>query len=224
MDLASTFHAVSTFFKDNKDLLTIAIAAVGGTLALIRYWKDQSWQKKQFAYDYAQKVFGEAKTMTALRMMDWRNGSIPKEIAAEYELAEADRKWTTDEVARALRVHDDPPTEEQGRFSPKEYVIRELFDACLAHFERLGHFMKAGVISATDFPTTLAYYPEIMVEKRLDKLRGPLRAYMKRYKFDYACFLFDEIERYARTAGPPHEDPGMGVDDGTEASEALAAR
>ena len=92
-------------------------------------------------------------------------------------------------------MHDDPQS--NPIFGPKEYVIRELFDACLARFERLGHFMKSGVISAKDFPTTLAYYPEIMAEGRSTNLWGPLERYMVRYKFDYACALFRELRELA---------------------------
>ncbi len=196
MDVCTTFECVSDFFENNKDMLTIGVAVCGGGLALLRYWRDQSWRKKQFAYDYAQNVFGDRKTMTALRMIDWSNGDIPKDIAKDYGLKEADREWTRAEVAKALRAHDapvDPADPAKGKFSRKEYVIRELFDACLAHFERLGHFMKSRVISAEDFPTTLAYYPQIMTDPRLQELRQPLRDYMTKYKFDYAGYVFDAL-------------------------------
>src|SRR5437868_2637385 len=193
MDVCTTFECVSHFFEHNKDLLSIAVAIIGGGLALLRYWRDQSWKKKQFAYDYAQNVFGDRKTMTALRMLDWSNGAIPEDIAKDYGLAEADRQWTRPEVARALRAHDDPSDPTRGNFSSKEYVIRELFDACLAHFERLGHFMRSRVISVEDFPTTLAYYPQIMADRRLDQLRKPLRDYMTKYKFGHAGYVFDAL-------------------------------
>src|SRR4030095_5931965 len=148
MDLCTTFSCVSKFFELNKDMLTIVIAAIGGGLALLRYWRDRSWDKKQFAYDYAERVLDDQKTMTALRMLDWANGKIPGEVAKDYGLADDKREWTREEVAEALRQHDKVPVRP---FSPKEYVIRELFDACLARFERLGHFMESRVISAEDF-------------------------------------------------------------------------
>jgi hypothetical protein len=209
MDLYASFHSVSGFFTDNKELLTIGGAAVGGGLALVRFWRDRSWDKKQFAYDYAERVFGDARTMTALRMLDWSNGSIPEELAKEYELV-GDRAWTQQQVADALRLHDDANAGARA-FTHKEYVIRELFDACLARFERLGHFVDSGVISARDLPTTLAYYPQIMVEARLKVLREPLERYMKRYKFDHACTLFRQLAKIATKDGPASDGPGMAV-------------
>jgi hypothetical protein len=95
-----------------------------------------------------------------------------------------------------------------------------LFDACLARFERLGHFMKSGVISAKDFPTTLAYYPQIMAEGRLTSLWGPLERYMLRYKFDYACDLFKELRELAaeEAADSDHSQP-MTVTEGRPVRE-----
>ena len=194
MDFADTFRAISGFFTTHKEMLTILGALIGGGLALKRYWSDQSWRKKQFAYDYVQNVFSDGKAMTALRMLDWSSGSIPHEIAKEYELAADDRSWDQDDVAGALRPHDQDPSDPLlGGYSDKEYVIRELFDTCLAHFERLGHFMKSGVISKEDFPTTLSYYAQIMREPRLQPIHGPLRTYMKRYGFGNALYLFDKL-------------------------------
>ena len=210
MDVCTTFACVSSFVTTNKDLLSIGFAIIGGGLALLR---DQSWRKKQFAYDYAQNVFGDRKTMTALRMIDWSNGDIPEDIAKDYGLKEADRQWTRAEVARALRAHDDPSDPTKGKFSRKEYVIRELFDACLAHFERLGHFMKSRVISAEDFPTTLAYYPQIMADPRLKDLRQPLRDYMTKYKFGYAAYVFDALGSDAEAAAGASDPGDMTVSD-----------
>jgi len=199
MDNHTLFDGVSQFFTANKEMLTILVAAIGGGTALFRFWRDRSWDKKQFAYDYAEKVFDDPRTMTALRMLDWGGGEIPADLALQFGLADAQRRWTSAEVCEALRVHDDPAS--KPGFSQKEYVIRELFDACLARFERLGHFMKSGVISATDFPTTLAYYPQITAEGRLKDLWGPLERYMKRYKFDHACELFRQLRQIALEDG-----------------------
>ncbi len=162
-------------------------------------------------------MFGDRKTMTALRMIDWSNGDIPKDIAKDYGLKEADREWTRAEVAKALRAHDapvDPADPAKGKFSRKEYVIRELFDACLAHFERLGHFMQSRVISAEDFPTTLAYYPQIMTDPRLQELRQPLRDYMTKYKFDYAGYVFDALGEDVAAGAVGAGDMTIGDDKG----------
>jgi len=196
MDTHTLFSSISSFFTTNKEMLTILVAAIGGGTALFRFWRDRSWDKKQFAYDYAERVFDDARTMTALRMLDWGGGEIPADLAQQFGLPDSDRGWTSAEVREALRVHDDPNAN-PAPFSQKEYVIRELFDACLARFERLGHFMKSGVISGRDFPTTLAYYPQITAEGRLQQLWDPLQAYMVRYKFRYACALFRELRGIA---------------------------
>ena len=194
MSLIAGFSALSDFFTSNEAMVTIVAAGMGGGLALKRYWSDQSWQKKQFAYDYAQRVTDDCKAMTALRMLDWGSGTIPEVIATEYELLDDQRKWTADEVAKALRIHDRDAAGETGdNYSRKEYVIREVFDTCLAHFERLGHFLESGVLSRNDFPTTLGYYVEIMGEQRLATIRGPLFAYMKRYGFGHACYVFERL-------------------------------
>jgi hypothetical protein len=203
MTFTTGFNALSHFFDAHEVFLTLIAAAIGGTLALTRYWSDQAWKKKQFAYDYAQKVFDDRKAMTVLRMLDWTDGSIPQDIAKDYELDEDDRYWGQAEVVAALRVHDqDPDDPTLGGYSDKEYVIRELFDACLGHFERLGHFMKTGVITKSDFPTTLAYYAEIMNEARLEPIRAPLFRYMRRYSFDNACYVFEALGRAAPSRLP----------------------
>jgi hypothetical protein len=192
------FQPTLAFFEHHKELLTIVLAAIGGAWALGRYWRDQSWKNKQFAYEYAESVFRDPRTMTALRMLDWSKGRIPKSLAEEYGLRD-NSTWTAEEVGLALRPHDpavgqtpeaspdespdsddDATTQggaKEGRFSPKEFLIRELFDDCLARFERLGNFMKARVISKEDFRSTLAYYPKIMAEPRLNDIREPLRNY-----------------------------------------------
>ncbi len=194
MDLATTFHTVSAFFEHNSDLLTISAGAVAGALALSRYWADQAWKKKQFAYDYANRVFEDRQAMAALHMIDWSNGDIPKDIAAEYDLDPDHRFWDQAEVARALRPHDEDPEDATlGGFSPKEYVIRELFDRCLAHFERLGHFLKSGIISRDDFPTSLAYYIHVTQEDRLQPLADQLARYLDRYGFENVRYLFREL-------------------------------
>ena len=189
MDLTT----IAQFFTANKDMLTILGALAGGGFALQRYRSDQSWRKKEHAYDYAQRVFADPKAMTALRMLDWSSGTIPEDLAREFEVDADDRHWTQAEVAKALRLHDETPDPGLGSFSAKEYAIRESFDACLAHFERLGHFMKSGVISKRDFPTTLAYYAKVVREPRLGDVQGPLRRYMLRYNFDHACYVFDKL-------------------------------
>lgn len=194
MDCATTFNSFSCFFTAHKDMLAILGALIGGGLALTRYWSDQAWKKKQFAYDYAERVLNDRKATAGLRMLDWGSGTIPEDIAKEYELLDEKRKWTAAEVATALRVHDRKAAGQVGdNFSRKEYVIRELFDVCLAHFERLGHFMKSGVISKGDFPTTLAYYAQIMREPRLAPIREPLFKYMERYGFGNACYVFEKL-------------------------------
>lgn len=203
MDWAALFEQVSQFFKNNKDMLTLLAGGVAGTFALTRYWSDQKWAKKQFAYDYAQRVFDDPKAMSALHMLDWSNGEFPDAIAAEYKLKPTELTWDQSIVVGALRVHDLNPEGEQ--FDAREWAIRELFDACLAHFERLGHFVESGVLSAKDFPTTLAYYIRLMDEARMTEVWGPLHRYMKRYGFDDACRLFDRLlkeqKRAARTIG-----------------------
>lgn len=194
MDISSGFYDVSHFFKDNKDFLTIMAGALGGGLALKRYWSDQTWRKRQFAYDYAQKVFDDPKSMMALRMLDWSNGEVPAELAKEYSLPETERSWNLGEVATALRLHDrNSEGTNGGEFSKKEYLIREIFDACLAHFDRLGNFVSSRILSISDFPTTLGYYVRILDEARLAPVRKPLLDYMARYGFDDAHRLFERL-------------------------------
>ena len=89
MDLAASFEQVSSFFKHNEAMLTLLAGGAAGTFALTRYWSDQKWSKKQFAYDYAQRVFDDPKAMAALHMLDWTNGEFPDAIAAEYKLSPA---------------------------------------------------------------------------------------------------------------------------------------
>lgn len=194
MGLAGQFAAVSAFFKANKDMLAFVAGVIGGGLALYRYWRDQQWKKKQLAYDYAQGVLNDPKAMTALRMLDWANGAFPQAIAEEYELAPDQRHWDQDEVAAALRLHDVNPYDQGlGNYSPKEYAIRDLFDHTLAHFERLGHFMRARIIGRRDFPTTLAYYITLLDEPRLEPIRDRLMAYVERYDFDHAAYVIKRL-------------------------------
>ena len=195
------FHNVSSFFKDNEQLLTISGAVVAGWFGFSRYRADEKWKKLQAAFDYAQRIFDDQKAMTALRMLDWDNGEFPAEIASEFKLAGPDMQWDRGVLIAALRVHDGDPGKPQGeQYDPREYAIRELFDVCLAHFERLGHFVRSGILSTRSFPTTLAYYARIMNEDRSRELSQALFRYMLRYDFDDAHALFERLAK--REAAP----------------------
>ncbi|HVR90537.1 MAG TPA: hypothetical protein VHG29_05530 [Novosphingobium sp.] len=194
MPIVTPFEQLSAFFEHNEAMLTLLGGGAAGAFALTRYWADQRWTKKQFAFDYAQRVFDDPKAMTALRMLDWSNGEMPEGIAAEYGLDPAGRAWDAALVASALRVHDADPAKPQGeQYPPLEYAIRELFDVLLAHLERIGHFVKSGVLAIDDVPASLAYYARLMEEERSKDVWRPLQRYMLRYGYADALQLFERI-------------------------------
>ena len=77
MDLIAALPNLLEFYEVHKDLLTLLTAAAGGGLALQRYRADQAWKKKQFAFDFVQKIFDNPRAMAALRMLDWDSGQLP---------------------------------------------------------------------------------------------------------------------------------------------------
>jgi hypothetical protein len=187
----------------NTEWATIILTVVGGGLALWRYWSDQVWKKRKFAYDYAESIFANPAAMTALHMIDYGSGVIPKVVAEEYELADADRRWDQAEVVRALRAHDDDPANPaSGLFTDKEFVIRELFDTCLSRFERLGHLMKDRAISTADYPSSLFYYVRVLEEGRATALGKQLDRYIVRYRFENTRYLFERLRDRSPKAAP----------------------
>lgn len=179
------------FIEDHATLATLLVAGLGGGFALLRHRADQAWQKKQFAFDYVQQIFDDPKSMSALRMLDWDSGEIPAPLATEFGLDAASTRWTAGEVAHALRVHDAPTGKaDQGAFSRKEYAIRELFDACLTHLDRLGHFLRTGIIAPGDVPAAISYYPKLAAEARCKERMAALGGYIERYLYSDARHLF----------------------------------
>ncbi|MFM5885899.1 MAG: hypothetical protein ACKOQ3_11365 [Novosphingobium sp.] len=199
MDITIATGGAGSAFQTIKDNVTFLLAALGGGVALWRYWDDQRWKKKQFAYDYAERMLADERALSALRMLDWTNGRFSQPIIEEFELGPdkqgrgdpAETYWDQADVVRALRHHGPSASEPLGAaFSPREYAIRSLFDHALSYFERLGEFVRTRVISKRDFPNTLAYYITLLDEPRLADLRGPLLGYMETYRYTSTLLLF----------------------------------
>ena len=199
MDIVFTSAAAHSGFDTIKDAVTFTLATLGGGLALWRYWDDQRWKKKQFAYDYAERMLADERALSALRMLDWTNGRFSQPIIAEFELGRdaqgqgdpLEIYWDQGDVIRALRHHGPSAAEPFGAaFTSREYAIRSLFDHALSYFERLGEFVRTRVISQRDFPNTLAYYITLLDEDRLRDLRGPLLRYMETYRYTSTLYLF----------------------------------
>lgn len=199
MDIVAALPDLLGFFEGHGDLLALLTAATGGGVALQRHRADQAWKKKQFAFDFVQKIFDDARAMAALRMLDWDSGWVPEAVAKEFGLQPGECQWDQSEVARALRVHDaDTGDAAQGLFDRKEYTMRALFDACLSDFDRLGHFLRTRVIGIDDVPAAIAYYPQLESEVRCADRLAALHAYMDRYKYTDAKHLFVRVAEHYR--------------------------
>ena len=180
---------------DHDGFLTLLTAAIGGFVALAHYRSDKAWQKKQFAFDFVERMFDDDRTMAALRMLDWDNGEFTAKIMSDFKLDKTAGHWSAAEVAQALRDHDSRHPG-AGEFTRKEYAIRELFDACLNHFDRLGHFLRTGIIAADDVPGAITYYPLLGREARGKERNAALLAYMRRYRYTDAGHFFAEVEKH----------------------------
>lgn len=199
MDITVLTGGTTASLSAYKEIGGYLIAIVGGTIALWRYWNDQNWKRKQFAYDYAEKMLADERALSALRMLDWTNGSFSKPIIEEFSLIDGtdeiqfvnETSWSQADVILALRHHGPSELEPDGaQYPPREYAIRSLFDHALAYFERLGEFVRTGVIAKQDFPNTLAYYITLLDEPRLAPLRGPLLNYAEKYRYTSTLYLF----------------------------------
>jgi hypothetical protein len=199
MDITVVTGGATTGLSAYKEIGGYLIAVVGGAIALWRYWNDQNWKRKQFAYDYAERMLADERALSALRMLDWTNGSFSKPIIEEFSLSdgtgenqsEDETSWNQADVCWALRHHGPSQMEPDGAlYPPREYAIRSLFDHALAYFERLGEFVRTGVITKQDFPNTLAYYITLLNEPRLAPLRGPLLNYAEQYRYTSTLYLF----------------------------------
>ena len=153
-----------------------------------RYASEQNWQRKQFAYDYAERIAQDADVSLALKMIDWTQNTVSTADAARHGCNPF--QWTIVMVAGAP---DDHNNRGGAGFTKEESLIRTVFDAMLEKFERLGAFLDDGVLNRDDFPTTFKYYVDVLNEPRLAPLSGQLSAYMSRYGFVRARSLFARL-------------------------------
>lgn len=190
------------YLKGHKELVEFGLKTIGGlafivgaAIGLRRYLFQLKWQRRQFAYDYAERIVENPDVKLAMMMIDWSTKTMAAEDAKR--LGCSPFQWNAAMIAKALDDHDSRPN---GVYSSEETAIRTVFDAFLARFDRLGDFVECGIIKIEDFPGSLSYYITIMNEKRLESVSAKLSQYMLRYGSPKARRLFGMLG--AKDFGP----------------------
>lgn len=174
----------SAWGTHSKDLIAIVAGVGGGAFALWRHRGDESWKRRQFAFDYADAVFADPACQLAMNMIDWygAEGVAPESLTG---VKGKPIRWSAGDVARALRIN-------AYGFTPDEYIIRSAFDALLNRLERLSEFVRRGTLPANDFPSSLKYYLA-RARQRSDGLGEAFYIYLAHYQFGCTAWLAARI-------------------------------
>src|SRR5262249_45370845 len=125
-------------------------------------------------------------------MFDWGSRRIPLYPDREVE-SERYVRLTNEAVANALMLHEDRP---EG-FSDLEAVIRAAFDRALDGLERFHSYVDTGLVQLSDLRPYLKYWAVSLCRPRSPRPKDHrlvrLTAYMKRYGFEGALGLLEQI-------------------------------
>jgi hypothetical protein len=125
--------------------------------------RDLRWRQAQIGYELVEKMLSDRAAWDAMQMLDWAD------VILELPGGGEKFRLTREEVDHALR-----PVRE--RFTPKEKLVRDDFDALFYHMSRLDKSVTIELTTLDDVSLPIEYYIEQMASRR-----PVMEAYMKAF-------------------------------------------
>jgi hypothetical protein len=141
---------VAKFLQDYKELLTLALATVGGVFALWRWTVDQKWRRVLHAQSLIEKFLQKENTADALEILD----VVDEEIEFEFpDKSKKKIKLTNDFLIGALSTFDQKEINEEP-----EIVVRIILDEFFEDLSIFQNHIDAGLIKLKDIKPYLEYW------------------------------------------------------------------
>jgi len=204
--------------------ITLGLTAIGSVLALVQYGYNSKQANAQKSRERAvsaatqlERFYSDPNVKFALVMLDYQNAAF----SLNYNGAQLSLGVTPELLKSALSWHVDRLVPSQvGHgcaeevFTPTEQAVRDIFDNCFNHLERIELLIKNDVIAKADFGDLFSYWLQLIGERPLqddsiDHLTNDLREtiwiYLRKYRYDGVIRLFERYGRAAPSGQAPNE-------------------
>ena len=201
-------------------LIITAIELIGAAIAffigLKQYDRAQKWKRAEFLANEMKDLLADPKAVNALTMIDWGARRI-KLHGVEDDPARNKRTLVTYRMqCSALMPHTfessqvssgAPEVVENSdaagdgsalrTFLPEEALIRDCYDALLDRLDRLGAYLEARLMSASDMKPYVGYYIDEIAAQTRDPTEAlwnvTFLAYVHFYHFSGIPILFEKF-------------------------------
>jgi hypothetical protein len=138
------------FLDDPKELLTLILAAAGGTFALWRWTIDQRWRRVLHAQSLIEKFFAKQNTIEACKILD----VVDEEVEFEFpDKSKKPIKLTNAFLIGALSTFDQKELNDEG-----ELVVRGILSNFFDDLSDFQNHIDARLIKRKDVKPYLEYW------------------------------------------------------------------
>lgn len=152
------------------ECITVALAALGGLVALVQWRRDQAWKKADKLDSLYKEFEGNRLIQIACRVMDWNRGNFKFPDGEQFN-------FDTSDVKASLVVHGAV----ELTFTPTQARMRDAYDTLLAFFERLHTAIDNGLVDQKPAAKLFGYWVDHFAEMPEHDCVGASMKYIARY-------------------------------------------
>lgn len=200
-------------WKEVREWITIAGAALAFGISLWQYRRAQAWKRAEWIASEMRIFFDDPRINNALSMLDWGKRYLPLLLKTPLDDEPRAFLYRGKDLLHALTSKRN---RQQRPYTNEEISIRDCFDRLLDGLERIENFIKAGLVRHKELAPYLNYWMLLIGDKhngrKPEHIIVRLWTYIDDYRYTGVQTLLGRFGYDITVRVPGHEASGRSAD------------